>query len=177
MTRRWWTRLLTFVGIWLAAVAVLGLMDMRPSVTALAAITAAVAGVLFVVLDVGDLAVPVDWRATSDGGTSARAADARVGFLRRQISDGRALDGPSVLHHTLVGLVDDALITHHRVDRRADPERARALMGEELAQFVDGHTAPAVLADARQLSTTIARIESLAIPPGAVRRPDPQEHP
>jgi hypothetical protein len=167
MTTTWRIRALTFVGIWAAAVVVLGLMDMRPAVVSLAAVTVAVAAVLFFVLDVGDVAAPVDWRATSDGGTSARGADARVGVLRRQISDGRALDGPSTLHRTLVGLVDDALAAHHRLDRSAQPERARVLMGDELARFVDGTTAPAVLADPRQLSTILARIESLATPPDA----------
>ena len=185
MSTVWRLRIASLVGIWLAAVGALALMDMRPAVVALAAITAAAGAVLFVVLDLGDVAAPVDWRAVSDAGTSIRGADARVGVLRRQIADGRVLDGPSTLHRSLVELVDDALRTHHRIDRTMQPAQARAVLGDELVRFVEGTGAAATLADPARLSVVLDRLEALTRPaavpadladhPDAGRRPVTQE--
>lgn len=175
MSRIWRVRVIAVGMLWVATVATLALLDMRPSVVALAAIAGAVAAVLFLMLDLADVAAPVDWRAVSDGGATARGSDTRVRVLRRQISDGRALEGGTALHRTLVELIDDALVAHHRIDRWSEPDRARAVLGDELSRVVGSSAAAALVADPARLAAVLDRIERLASPNDAQPRPVTQE--
>ncbi len=162
MTGRWRLRIASVAGLWFATVVVLAVMDMRPSVTVLAAVAVAIASVLWLLLDLGDLAAPVDWRAYSDGGTSLRGADTRVRVLRRQISDGRALDGSAALQRSLVSLVDDVLATAHGIDRTGQPTQASAVLGPRLQGFVDAPVSGDLLADPARLASVLDEIERLA---------------
>jgi hypothetical protein len=177
MSRRWRLRLGAGAAAWAATVAVFSLLQMRPAVVPLAAITAAVAVVLWVLLDLGDVAQPVDWRATSDVGSGARGTDVRLAVLSRQVSDARALDGGRSLQRALVALVDDALRTRHGIDRATDPDGAAAALGPELASFTSVaslDTPPGaspvteLTADPARLAQLLDRIEYLCLAP-----PDP----
>ena len=132
MTRR---RAVIVLGVWLVTVGLMAALEMRPAVLAMGAIVAAVAAVAGVLFDLGELPVPVDWTAVRDSGTSGRGADPRVRSLRRKLLDERRLD-VTHLRATLVELVDDRLVAHHRIDRSADPVAA---VGER-----DGHVAGGV---------------------------------
>lgn len=162
MSGRWRLRIATVTGLWFATVVALAVMDMRPSVTVLAAVAVAIAGILWLMLDLGDLAAPVDWRAYSDGGTSIRGADTRVRVLRRQISDGRALDGSAALQRSLVSVVDDVLATAHGIDRVGQPTQAAAVLGPRLQGFVDAPVSGDLLADPARLASVLDEIERLA---------------
>jgi hypothetical protein len=127
-------------------------------------ISVTVACAIWLLLDLGDLVAPVDWRAHSDGGVSTRGADARVRVLRRQLSDGLTLDGRS-LHRSLVSLIDDALRTVHGIDPAADPQLAELVMGPELAAFVRNASPSDLESDPTRLAALIARIERLCVDP------------
>jgi hypothetical protein len=161
MSMRWRLRIATVAAVWLAMVVGLALMHMRPAVTVLAAIAVAAACVLWLMLDVGDLAAPVDWRAYSDSGVSIRGADTRVRVLRRQISDGRALDGSASLHRSLVSLVDDLLESTHGIDRAEHPAIAARVLGPQLQGFVDAPPSGDLLADTNRLASILDLIEQL----------------
>jgi hypothetical protein len=164
MSNRWRFRIAAMAGLWIATVVVMAVMDMRPAVTVLAAVAIAIASILWLLLDLGDLAAPVDWRAYSDGGASMRGADARVRVLRRQISDGRALDGSAALQRSLVSLVDDLLATSHGVDRVARPTQAATVLGPRLQAFVDAPVSGNLLAHPERLAAILDEIERLADP-------------
>lgn len=181
MSRRWRLRLGGAAAAWAATVAAFALLGMRPAVVPLAAITAAVAVVLWVLLDLGDVAQPVDWRATSDIGAGARGTDARLALLHRQVSDARSLDGGRSLQRALVALVDDALRSRHDIDRVADPDAAAAVLGPELVSFTsvawldaapDASPLTALAADPARLAQVLDRIEHLCLAP-----PDPPDLP
>jgi hypothetical protein len=162
MSARWRLRIATVTVLWFATVVALAVMEMRPSVTVLAAVAVSIACILWLLLDLGDLAEPVDWRAYSDGGTSIRGADSRVRVLRRQISDGRALDGSVSLQRALVSLVDDLLATSHGIDRVERPTEAADILGPRLQGFVDAPVSGDLLADPERLATILDQIERLA---------------
>jgi len=162
MSGKWRLRIASVAGAWFATVVALALMDMRPSVTVLAAVVVSIACILWLLLDVGDVAAPVDWRAYSDGGVSIRGADSRVRVLRRQISDGRALDGSAALQRALVSLVDDLLATAHGIDRAARPAQAADVLGPRLQTFVDSPVSGDLLADPERLASILDQIERLA---------------
>lgn len=171
---QWRRRIGIAVAAWLGAVLVLAVTSMRPAVVGLAAVTAAGAAVLWLVLDLSDVSAPVDWRAHSDASAATRGADARVRVLRRQITDGRMLDGPSALHRSLVEIVDDALRAHHRIDRSSDPSRAADVLGRPLYEFVVSASPGPELADPRRLAGWLDQIEYVCTPP-ATTGPIPEE--
>lgn len=168
---RWSWRSMALVGGWAGSVAVLGLLQMRPAVTVLAALAGVVAATLWMVLDVSDVAVRTDWRASADGSGTTRGGDARVGALRRQIADARAFDDSTSLHRSLVELADEALRLHG-VDRLAQPSRAAALLGPQLTAFVSHAPDREVIGDARRLDTLVSRLEQLTVSAAAL---SPQE--
>jgi hypothetical protein len=66
----------------------------------------------------------------------------------------------SQVHATLVGIVDERLLAHHGVDRAADPDAARAVMGDVLADYIERPPAtPRNLMS--YLSGMVARIEAI----------------
>lgn len=160
MTRRR-LRLAVLVGGWVAAVAVFGVLEMRPAVTVIAAIVVAVAASLWWVLDVSDVAARTDWRATADTSGSAAGSDARVSALRRQILDARIFVDDTSLSRALVSLVDDVLL-RWGIDRAQEPERAAALLGPQLGQFVADPSDRALLGDPRRLDLVVRRLEQLS---------------
>ncbi len=165
MNVRWRLRIAGLVLVWIGVVTALALMDMRPSVTVLAAISIAVASVIWLLLDLGDVAAPVDWRAHSDGGVSTRGADTRVRVLRRQISDPHAMEGRTALHRSLLGIIDDSLHATHGVDRAAEPVRAARLMGPIVTAFTTSPAAGDLLADPSRFNALLDEIERLSSEP------------
>lgn len=157
MTRR---RAVIVLGVWLVTVGLMAALEMRPAVLAMGAIVAAVAAVAGVLFDLGELPVPVDWTAVRDSGTSGRGADPRVRSLRRQLLDERRLD-VTHLHATLVELVDDRLVAHHRIDRSADPVAAGAVLAPSLRDLVAGTPGDGSVADPRRLQLILDDLEAL----------------
>jgi hypothetical protein len=65
------------------------------------------------------------------------------------------------LHVRLVELIDDRLMAEHGIDRRADSDAARAIVGDELATFVEEPAASHSLTDLANVERVVSRIEQL----------------
>lgn len=86
----------------------------------------------------------------------------RVMRLRAGLANGRP-DGVSLtnLRSNLVGLIDDQLECAHHIDRAADPDAARAVLGDELTAFVEDPDSARVLTEPRSLDHILTLIERI----------------
>jgi len=161
MTWSWRRRLAVVMGCWAAVVATMVGLGMQPNPIVLAAV-AAVAGVIgALLLDLSDIAAPVDWRTTREGSGRGIASDVRVSALRRQLGAAGALGSDDMVHTSLVAIIDDRLLVEHAVDRRAQPAAAAALLGPDLDDFVTVPPSRDRWADPRFLPAVLDRIEAL----------------
>ncbi|MGA7756879.1 MAG: hypothetical protein WBL31_12600 [Ilumatobacteraceae bacterium] len=135
---------------------------MGPNIVLVAALCALVGVGLWFVVDLTRVAVGSGGAVASLPVEPAARRDRRVMRLRSGLAYGRA-DGASLenLRLSLVDLVDDQLRSVHRIDRREDPERARAVLGHELDAFVNDPDAAAVLLKPRSLDRILTLIERL----------------
>ena len=135
---------------------------MGPNVVLVAALCALVGVGLWFVVDLAKVAAGSGGVVASLPVEPAARRDRRVMRLRSGLAYGRA-DGASLenLRLSLVDLVDDQLHSVHRIDRREDPERARAVLGDELDAFVNDPDAVAVLLKPRSLDRILTLIERL----------------
>ena len=161
MMPSWRARAAIVFGVWAVTFVTLAAIRMRPSAGVLAALAIAASTLLWLVLDLADIAEPVVWSAMRDAGGSQRGADQRVRFLHRRLVEGPALDRIGLLHRTLTTLIDDRLLTEHGTDRRSSPDSAATLLGPELTAFVDDMPSAQRMADPVYLSLILARIEAL----------------
>jgi hypothetical protein len=91
-----------------------------------------------------------------------QTTDRRVMRLRSGLVYGRHDDTPlEGLRASLVELVDDQLRSAHQIDRVEDPDKARAVLGDELSAFVDDPRTAHVLAEPRQLDRILTLIEQI----------------
>jgi hypothetical protein len=155
--RLWRRRFIAAGAVWVGIVVVLGLLEMRPHVVALAGIVALGAATGWLLLDVGDATSRVNWVARRAAHRPDRGADARVRRIYHQL--GQPSD--SSLHALLVYLIDDRLGTVHGVDRSVDPLGAGTILGPELRAFVDVAPPPDALCDPATLGALLSRIEAL----------------
>ncbi len=87
--------------------------------------------------------------------------DLRTTTLRQALATGSNDERHTRrLREQLVAIIDDELLTVHGVDRRADPDAARAVLGRELARFADGTDVGAPLTP-RDVTRIVTRIEAL----------------
>ena len=84
------------------------------------------------------MVMPIDWAAPRRHSIPRHGLDPRFSRLARNLRDDRE---PGILatqvHATLVRIVDDRLMAHHGIDRVRDPAAAQALLGEDLARYVE----------------------------------------
>lgn len=144
---------------WLALVAVAGLLRMGPRPGMLAVVVAAVATVLWLFLDVSVRSEAPRWRLVTDEAVRPPGEDPRLALLRRVVGghlDSRQVDDH--LHRQLAAAADRRLMARHGVTWQADPERAAALLGPELADYLgDAHRRLTV----SQIDRLLMRIEDL----------------
>lgn len=94
--------------------------------------------------------------------TMSQATDRRVMRLRSGLVYGRHDDDALVrLRASLVELIDDQLRAAHQIHRVEEPDAARAVLGDELAAFVDDPGAAHALARPNQLDRILTLIEQL----------------
>lgn len=88
--------------------------------------------------------------------------DRRVTWLRSGLAHGKT-DSLSAarLHDSLVAIIDDQLRAGHQIDRTVDPAAAKAVIGAELAAFIDDPAARMSLPGPRELDRILTRIERL----------------
>ncbi|HET7356149.1 MAG TPA: hypothetical protein VFJ09_05680 [Nocardioidaceae bacterium] len=135
MTRFWRRRVAFAVAIWFLLCAAGLFLDAHPRPALLALAVAATGVALLLFLDVQT--PPVSWTLQSDEPVRARGEDPGLVLLSHLVSEQLYAREPGArLRRHLVEIVDRRLLAHHGISRIADPERAAALMGPALAQFV-----------------------------------------
>jgi hypothetical protein len=149
------------VGGWAGLVAAMSAAGMDPRPVLLAALVGALVVVVSLVIDIGQEPARAGWpvvrvrRAPSTG-------DARVHQLHRAIDAATLADervGP--LRRLLATIVDERVQAHHGVDRGADPERFRSIVGADLVAWLDPPDGTQVRVTRRELAGVLRRIEAL----------------
>ncbi|MBI5090491.1 MAG: hypothetical protein HZB15_16985 [Actinobacteria bacterium] len=161
MTSRWRPRIAAAAIGWFVVSLGMAALQMDPSPVLLAGIAAVILGGLCLLLDVSDLAGAASWEGFYRPEPLRKGDDVRVRVLQGQLLHGRSLDDGHALHALLVDLIDDRLLAERGVDRAADPQRAAALLGPTLVQFVSAPPSPRRLRDAAFLASIVDHIESL----------------
>jgi hypothetical protein len=153
---------LTIVGVTVVVDVLMVVTGMGPQVVLIAALGVLVGvGVWFL----ADLAKVIEGATGVPAGTSKEPvprADRRVMQLRTGLAYGRPDRASLVqLRATLIDLVDDQLRAVHLIDRADHPDAARALIGDELAAFVDDPDSATVLTDPRRVDRIVTLIERI----------------
>jgi len=159
VTGRWWLLLAValLVGVveWLAVAT-----DADPQPVLLAALVMAACAIAWGVRGAAlSVASAVDWPAPyPDEDVST---DWQVAALKSRIAHGSEdASADAQLRARLVELVDARLRTEHGVDRRRDPDAARAILGDELWAFVSATNAGRSRGQRRDLERLVALIET-----------------
>ncbi len=102
---------------------------------------------------------PISWSAPRPAVRPRYGLDPRFSRLSQALRENREPDALAAqLHTTLVRVIDDRLASHHGLDRGAQPEQARALLGPELSAYV---STPYPRTSRRHLNDLLSRIEAL----------------
>jgi hypothetical protein len=135
---------------------------MGPDVLLVAAAAATIGVGIWIIIATAE-AVPTEAPigAASRQGPEHRV-DRRVTRLRSGLAHGQT-DSLSAarLHADLVAIIDDQLRAGHQVDRSVDPAAAEAIIGADLAAFIDDPAARMSLPGPRELGRILTRIERL----------------
>jgi len=135
---------------------------MGPDALLVAALAAIIGVGVWVLIETAEaVPAPVPNGATSRQGPEHRV-DRRVTRLRSGLAHGQT-DSLSAerLHDSLVAIIDDQLRADHQIDRNVDPAAANAIIGPELAAFIDDPSARVSLPGTRELDRILTRIERL----------------
>ena len=155
MTR---ARAIAAAAVWIVLVLLLWVSDSRPAIVALGGVVAAIAAVIYAGWDVGAAVARVEWSRTDRPRPTPPTDDPRIGVLRHQIQ-AAWLTGSTRVSDTLVDLVDDRLLAHHRIDRATDPAAAQHVLTPTLRRLVSGPRRQT--ATPRELQRILTDIEAL----------------
>lgn len=112
--------------------------DMGPRLPLVAAASVLVGVAVWLLFGLGREAVRYETVSDPHAEPPKRLPDLRVTLLRQGLSYGRQDNQiPERLYHSLVALVDDELTVSHGIDRALDPDAARAVIGDDLARFIE----------------------------------------
>jgi len=115
-------------------------------------------GVVGMVNEVTD---EVDWAPPHRSRSRAWGRDARFSRLAQSFSDGSDPAALAVrIQRDLGAVVDHRLASTYAVDRHADPQAARRVLGDDLANYLE-QPARHRRGRAARLSALLTRIESL----------------
>jgi hypothetical protein len=150
------------IGVTIVVDVLMIVTGMGPNVLLVAALGVLVGVGLWFVVDLSDVAVGSDTTATRQVRQPDLRAERRVMQLRSSLATGRP-DRPALvnLRATLVELIDDQLRAGHDVDLATEPDRARAIMGDDLYGFVVDEDSAAMLASPRGTDQILTLIERL----------------
>lgn len=162
MSQLWRVRLVVTITVWVSLDVLMVIAGMGPRHLVLGLTVAALATVCWVAYDLAaDVRAP-NWRTMLARPTIITGYDSRVSRIKLHLYDesgsGRA---SGRLHDTLVELADDRVQSRHGIDRRTQPEAARAVMGETLYRFVTSPPRHRDLADRRGLDRILTCIEAI----------------
>jgi hypothetical protein len=136
-------------------------VGLRPRPLVLAGVVLGTFAVAWVVSDVAGRVSRIDWdpprrRVTARLGLDPRFL--RMSALMRNESDRRLVSFR--VHRDLVRVIDDRLVAHHGVDRTAQPDEARHVLGPMLSAYVETQPHARQL-HPRYLQDLLTRIEAL----------------
>jgi hypothetical protein len=152
--------ILAFV-LWLLACGAAVVLGARPHPGLLALVVLAAGAAVFLFVDVAESTVPTVWVLHDDDPVRPPGEDPRMELLARVVNAhlvSQKVGG--AFHAHLMDIADQRLVAHHGVSRLADPDRAAALMGPELASFAAA-TDPYPRLSTDQIDVLIDRIEQL----------------
>jgi hypothetical protein len=161
MSSRWWRRAGAVVAVWLVVYVISEAGGTGPRPLLIGVFLCATASVLWLAVDLAEHVTPAQWDTGGRSTAHRRGADVRVGVLQRALDDVVKRQDVAHLHPLLVDLVDDRLLAHHGVDRERDPRSARAVLGDELADFVTTPPSPVQLSNHRDLARILTLVEAL----------------
>ncbi len=162
MTRRTWARWLTisaaaWVVLYFGVKGIGG--DAEPVL--LAALVLSAVGTVGVVGMVNAITDEVDWTPPHRSRSRAWGRDARFSRLAQSLTDGGNPAALAVrIQRELGAVVDHRLESTYAVDRLADPQAARRILGDDLADYLE-QPARHRRGQAARLATLLTRIESL----------------
>jgi hypothetical protein len=130
---------------------------MGPDVLLVAALAATIGVGTWVLIEAAE-AVP---SPAPIGATARQEPEHRVDRRVSRLRSGLAHGQPERLHTSLVAIIDDQLRAHHHVDRSIDPAAANAIIGPELATFIEDPAQRASLPGVRELDRILTQIERL----------------
>ena len=158
---RWAGRVAAAFGVWLAVALAAWFLGNRPHPGLLALLVGLAAAVVWLFLDVSADTEPVRWPEVAEEPVHPPGEDKRLTRLHRVVSHHQdAREVGDALHRQLAHLADQRLVAHHGVSHLADPERAAALLGPELAAVMDQRP-PYPRLPLRQIDDLLKRIEAL----------------
>lgn len=163
MSHSWRGRIGLAAGITVAAYVVLSLAGDGLDPVRAAVVAVLCASVCWFAVD---LVAEVETRTTGTADAPAagprRGFDARTSRLSRRLGEiGRPGFDESPLYRELVELADERLVRRRDVDRDAEPDRARRIMGPRLAEFVDRKPPDRQFARRAYLEQIVREIEEL----------------
>jgi hypothetical protein len=161
MTARWLTRLVFAALAAAVAWAFTAWVGLRPQPVLLVLTVLACFVLSWLMAEVGMRRQQIDLNAPRRRYTPRWGLDARFSRLSASLREphDRELISHQV-HAILLAIVDERLLAHHGVDRATDPERAREVMGETLARYVE--QPPAARRNLmNHLSDMVTRIEAI----------------
>ena len=157
----WGRRVAVGVGLWFVVCAVALFFGMKPHPVLVALVVAAVGGAIFLFLDTSAQAPSTAWRLPDRDPARRPGEDPRLALLARVLNTHLVShEAGDQLHRHLMSLADQRLVAHHGISRRADPDRAAAVMGPDLAAFA-AHRVPHPRLTTDQIDLLIDRIEDL----------------
>jgi hypothetical protein len=159
----WRIAILAIAGAVALALAAAVLTGMGPKIALFVGFGILTGAATWLLVDMGMRAsVAAPWDTATHVVPAANAFDVAIASWRYRIPSGvRDTHGVDRLRDALVELIDDRLLSHHRVDRQHDPERARAILGADLHGFVNDPGTATSLTDLRLVERLVSRIEQL----------------
>lgn len=161
VSRKWVARVLSALAVWATVVTAARALGNQPRVGLLALVVAALATVLWVFIDASTQVDPMVWDRSSDERIRPPGEDPRLALLGRVVAhhlDGRQSSG--ALRRHLLELADHRLMSRYGLSRRADEERAAAVLGPELTALAEQQEPfPKMTLD--EIDVLLRRIEAL----------------
>lgn len=167
MSSRWTRRVAAAFAVWVVAVSVSRVLGGTPDVGLVGLTVAALASVLWLGVDALDGGAVSVWDLDPDDPVLPPGEDFRLAALTRMLVGHLESRRPSDrLPRQLAGLADQRLMARYGVSWRVDPDRARPLLGPELAALAERVQQPGPAGDPlrltrAQVDVLLSRIEAL----------------
>lgn len=151
------------------------LLGMEPRLVLVGFVVIVATAATWLILDVGQVAAPVNWHNYGAAEDAVTRPDRRVQLLKARLRQparrGRALgpvgaaptgraDPSDEIGDSLVEVLDDHLVADRGIDRSEDPVGAAEALGPELMQFVSDPAVRRSMTQRRTLVRTITSIEA-----------------